>query len=498
MQGTTTEAVAPASQSAYLIAGQQFRTDSSGFAEAIAAAHAEHHRPRCLCLRDGIEMYVARLGNGFIVKRMPNTGSQHAPHCLSYEPPPEFSGLGQVLGSAINEDPATGETTLKLGFSLSRIGGRSTVPAPGSVADSAVSDGTKLSLRGLLHYLWDQAELTRWHPGFAGKRSWATVRRHLLQAAENKIACGGALDARLYIPEVFSVEHRDAISVRRMAHWAHAITPHGKPQHLMLLIAEVKEIVPARYGFKAVVKHVPDQSFALEEQLYRRLGRRFESELALWGAADTLRMLMIATFGVSEGGMPTIEELSLMPVSSEWLPIEDLFDQQLIETLTRQRRSFVKSLRYNLPSERVLANAILTDTGERPIPLYVTHPSTNSKDMGLVAGDFESGAWPAWNWRVGQLPLPQLPSPCRPQESAQSSTLRPSITAGGGSPHRPSPWHPASAPRHSWRYAYLWPHNTVVLSSIARRPRVACGRLYRAAQTGQNPLAGAKKRRFIG
>jgi len=55
-------------------------------------------------------MYVARLGEGFIVKRMPDTGSHHAPDCPSYEPPAELSGLGQVLGSAITEDPATGET----------------------------------------------------------------------------------------------------------------------------------------------------------------------------------------------------------------------------------------------------------------------------------------------------------------------------------------------------------------------------------------------------
>ena len=48
----------------------------------------------------------------------------------------------------------------------------------------------------------------------------------------------------------------------------------------------VKEIVPARYGFRAIVKHVPDQAFAIDEQLYRRLGRRFEAELGLWSASD--------------------------------------------------------------------------------------------------------------------------------------------------------------------------------------------------------------------
>ena len=79
-------------------------------------------------------MYVARLAgtsDGFIVKRMPDTGSQHAPDCPSYEPPPKSSGLGQVLGSAISEDPATGETTLRLDFAMSKMAGRSTVPVSG-------------------------------------------------------------------------------------------------------------------------------------------------------------------------------------------------------------------------------------------------------------------------------------------------------------------------------------------------------------------------------
>ena len=285
---------------------------------------------------DGIEMYVARVGDRFIVKRMPNTGSHHAPNCPSYEPPPEFSGLGEVLGSAIAEDPITGETTLKLGFSMSKVGDRATTPANGSAADSVVSDGTKLSLRGLLHYLWDQAELTRWHLGFAGKRNWATVRRHLLQAAENKIARGCALNARLYIPEVFSVDQRDAINARRIAQCAHALATPGKPQHLMLLIAEVKEFVPARYGFKAVIKHVPDQAFALDEQLYRRLGRRFEAELSMWGTADDLHMVIIATFGVSQAGLPMISGLSLMPVTEQWVPVEDAFELRLVERFVRE------------------------------------------------------------------------------------------------------------------------------------------------------------------
>ena len=406
MQGTTTEAVAPAASAAYLVGGQQFRPDSAGFVEAIAAAHAEHHRPRCLCWQGGIEMYVARLGDSFIVKRMPNTGSQHAPGCPSYEPPPEFSGLGQVLGSAITEDPATGETTLKLDFSMSKITGRSAMPTSDGDSDSVVSSGTKLSLRGLLHYLWDQAELTRWQPGFAGKRTWGTVRKHLLLAAENKIARGDSLRSRLYIPEVFSVEHRDAISARRMAQWSQAVAVPGKPQHLMLLIAEVKEIVPARYGFKAVVKHVPDHAFALDEQLYRRLGRRFESALALWGAAEDINMVMIATFSVAATGIPTIVELSLMPVTRHWLPVEDGFEKQLIERLVADRRSFVKGLRYNLGVGSTLASATLTDCDDGAPLLFVAHAGIDEGARYLQVCD---PLVPVWLWNPSSGAMPSLP-----------------------------------------------------------------------------------------
>ena len=104
-----------------------------------------------MCVIDGIEMYVARLAGtkeGFVVKRMPNTGSHHAPDCPHYEPQPESSGLGQLLGSAISEDPATGETNLKLDFSMSKIAGRSAMPTAGGDSDSVASSDGIASIDG--------------------------------------------------------------------------------------------------------------------------------------------------------------------------------------------------------------------------------------------------------------------------------------------------------------------------------------------------------------
>lgn len=390
----------------YEIAGHRFEIGSRGFTDAIADAHAAHRRPHCLCQAEGVEMYVARLGVGYIVKRMPDTGSHHAPDCPSYEPPAEFSGLGQVLGSAITEDPATGETTLKLDFPLAKMPGRSQMPPAGGDSDSVTSDGTKLSLRGLLHYLWDQADLTRWHPGFAGKRTWGTVRKHLLLAAEDKVARGGSLRSRLYIPEVFSVDQRNAINARRISLWSQAVAVPGKQQQLMLTIAEIKEIVPARYGFKAVVKHVPDQAFAMDEQIYRRLARRFERELALWGAADDVHMVMIATFSVTAAGIPIIVELSLMPATRHWLPVEDGFEKQLVDRLVVDGRSFVKGLRYNLGAGCEIASATLTDCEDSAPLLFVDQSGIEGSGRQVQSGD---PSVPVWLWNPSSEAMPSLP-----------------------------------------------------------------------------------------
>ena len=90
----------------------------------------------------------------------------------------------------------------------------------------------------------------------------------------DKIARGDALRGRIYV-------ERGAINTRRLAQWQHAVAAPGRRQQLMRLIGEVKEIVPARYGYRCVIKHVPDQAFAIDEPLYRRLGLRFDAELAL-------------------------------------------------------------------------------------------------------------------------------------------------------------------------------------------------------------------------
>lgn len=402
---------APESTATYWIGDRRWAMHTPGFADAIAEAYANHQRPRCLCrpAGDGIEMYVARLMNGYIVKRMPDTGSQHATSCPSYELPADLSGLGQLVGTAIVENPATGETALKLDFPLSKLPGRSSQPPAASTSPNIASQGQKLSLRALLHYLWDQAELTHWHQGFTGKRNWAIVRRHLLSAATHKFARGSALQNRLYVPEVFSVEHRDPINARRLAEWTSALAHPGKPSQLMLLIGEVKEIVPSRYGFRAVIKHVPDQAFAIDERLFRQLERRFSGELALWGAFDSIHLVMIGTFCVSYSGLPTIDSLSLVTFTPEWIPVDSPHEAHLVRSLVNCRRSFVKTLRYNLCADTSMASAVLTDLDD-PFELYIATERDTTEECPVEPSSAPDQPARHWVWHPSQQPLPPFPT----------------------------------------------------------------------------------------
>lgn len=131
--------------------------------------------------------------------------------------------------------------------------------------------------------MWRDAELTRWRPGFEGRRSWATVRRHLLASAAIQDPEDQVIRRRLYIPECFRVDDREAIRTRRLASWSRALeasTDDGR----MFLIGEFKKIDPARQNFEMFIKHVPDQAFELPDRLYRWISQGLTDEMSLWGS----------------------------------------------------------------------------------------------------------------------------------------------------------------------------------------------------------------------
>lgn len=393
----------------YRIDDELVRQDDTNLQALLASVHTQKIRPFCLCRALGVEMYISKVEGKYIIKRMPNTGGEHHATCDSYEPPAELSGLGQVIGTAIQENPDDENTVLKFDFSLTKVSGRPAPVPTGEEVHSVKTDGNKLTLRATLHYLWDEACFNRWSPSMSGKRSWYVVRKYLMQAAENKLAKGTNLAELLYIPESFSVEKKDAIHQRRLAKMTRASTRVKGTKSLMLVIGEIKEIATSRYGFKLTLKHLSDTHFMMNEDLHKRLQKRFNTELALWDAIDQAHLITIGTFSVGDTGVVSLEEMALMVVDENWIPFESTYDKSLIEKMCRAGRRFSKGMRYNLASTKPLACIVASDTSPEPTAMYILPPGASDTFSRELTTLMEESKLHSWLWKAGESDLPALP-----------------------------------------------------------------------------------------
>lgn len=393
------------------IAGEVLSESDPALSAAVAAAYRDRIRPLCLCRAPGIPMYVAAMGEQFVVKRMPLSGGQHDPDCDSYEPPVDLSGLGALMGSAIRLDPASGMAALRLEFSLTRTGGRA-APTPGTSESSSVkSEARRLSLRALLHLLWNESGLTKWTSAWAGKRHWWNIRYHLVEAAKTMLVKGRPLSDVLMVPEPFRAENKDAIEQRRAAALSGVQPQKAGPRKLMVLVGEVKEFQPARGSHRLVVKHWPGFPILLDDHSWTRVQARFEAELALWAARDTSHLIVVATFGLNGAGLAIVEEIALMVVAENWIPYESAQELRLVEALATVREQSIKGLRYALPSDQPIVAALLMQHRPRPVAFFIVPVSADDGYEAALAEMIASRPeMDSWIWHAGRGEMPPLPA----------------------------------------------------------------------------------------
>jgi Protein of unknown function (DUF1173) len=114
---------------------------------------------------------------------------------------------------------------------------------------------------------------------------------------------------------------------------------------------------------------------------------------------------------VSDAGIPTIGEMSLMPVTPQWLPIEDSFERQLVERLVADGRAFIKGLRYNVHRDQCVATATLTDTGDAGPLMFVVPPWLEGAAVAEgISGANPRGDAPVWVWQPASEAMPRLPA----------------------------------------------------------------------------------------
>jgi hypothetical protein len=353
-------------------------------------------------------MYISRHGESYLCKRMPNSAQEHTAECDSYELPPEMTGYGAVLGSAIQEGP-DGVTTLNLDFSLTEGGGRAPAATGESEKTEVASDGRKLSLRATLHYLWQQAELNQWAPGFAGKRNWWTVWNRIHAAVRDKATKGFPLAEILYVPEPFRVEAKDEIAARRLAALSKITSGESGKRRLMLLLAEFKELQHTQYGHNLIARHMPDFPLLMDESILRRFSKAFNGELEMLRAHPNFHLMTIGTFSFSELGIASLKRLDVMMADENWLLFEDMYEKRIIDALTAGRRRFDKVLRYNTPANYPQPAFILRDAAPKPAALYIVRPDADEAYYRHLDEQAGRSKYLTWRWELSQNAIPPLP-----------------------------------------------------------------------------------------
>src|SRR6266403_3705244 len=218
----------------FSIEGRTYTSRDPSLQDALARVYDGPERPRCTCQRGGIEMYVAK-HRLYVVKRMPDTGHQHHVTCVSYEPELGQSGLGELIGEAIIErSPELIE--LCVDFPLSRVPGRTTVRGAAQELADINAPRHRMSLRAVMHFLFERAGFNRWYPAMEGKRTQAVLHKHLLEAADGIQTKGVTLLERLYVPEQFHEEHKREIAERRRHKLSVLQSPADNVQFKMALV----------------------------------------------------------------------------------------------------------------------------------------------------------------------------------------------------------------------------------------------------------------------
>ena len=386
-----------------------------GFEAMLRHAHAVRSRPVCLCTPDRPEMYLCAAGGRVFMKRMPGTGHLHDPSCVSFDAPETLTGRGRFANGAISPD-GDGGTRLMLDVPLSvraakaaeddqEEGGQEDEDAGPDAGGAIKSRTRKLGLLGLLHYLWDEADLTKHRPDWTGKRSWSLVHRRLEEAGMRASLRGKPLSNHLFVPPPFRAEMKDDLDRERARFMAGLAARPGRSAALGIVVGTLKRVDETALGRKIVLKHLPEFPLHCDTSMAGRFVDRFGDQIAMADSVPDGHFVVIATF-LPKGNHGVIRTISGMGVTRQWIPFEDHEEVLLIKA--QMSRSFTKCLHYDLGRQAPMASALLLDTDG---PVAVFSPPAPLSDTTVRAFEDAAGAGPLQSvvWQAGQTVQADLP-----------------------------------------------------------------------------------------
>ena len=362
-------------------------------------ARAETRHGLCLCTDPALRLVIRHRSGRYHLAVWPGEGPEHHPECFFHAPErPAHSGRSGYTEQAISHT-VTG-TRIRLGQGLTlRTTPTAEVSKPSAPGSGTGSARRSVGLLGALHYLWESTGLTHWQPGAA--RDWAYCHRRVhvgaLATTVNKLPLGEVL----HTVAPFTRERADR-NEAAFSSWR-----AGLDRRRGLLLGEIKQVDPTRYGVKVMLRHLRHPLFA-RQQLLDRARRSYRSAFVDHPGA---RQVVLALIEQTSRGNLVVVDLAVMLTNQGYLPADSTHEITMADHLTGTRRPFYKPVRYDA-SEAVLPDFVLTDTD----------PHTCVEVLGMLGNEDYARRWqakqahyagagtPLVSWDVDQ-PLPPLPAP---------------------------------------------------------------------------------------
>lgn len=396
-----------------------FQTESGHAKEwksTLRSAHQNKLVVSCCCAGSGPRRFAVRHmsdGDSYHLARYANTGEEHALNCGYYSPNPDKSGLSGYSKGVV-EETSDGDLKIKLALSL-----RKKEPADSGepVPERNGSSGARatkpaMTLLGLLHLLWTEAELNVWSPGMAGKRSTSLIHRRLIKAANKITTHRLRLDAALVAATPISGGDQDKANTAKVSS---AIRNKRRLLVVAPLAAFSQERGEGTTGFLAItgINGVPKLKY--DAETWASVRRRFKRELSAWSQGKKVVAI------VQTDQPKTVDEaqalnIALMVVSDEWVPVDSSYEITIEAKLREEERRFYKPLRFDAETDAVFPDFWLLDLpSNREFPMEV-YGRTDEKYLARkavkthhYAKEYGPNGW--WQWDAASDPQGQAIPP---------------------------------------------------------------------------------------
>ncbi|MCG7202332.1 DUF1173 family protein [Streptomyces arenae] len=332
------------------------REHSTEYGPLFARARAEVGHGQCLCQTPALRLVIrcSRAGR-YHLAGWPGEGELHDPSCGFHKLVSELTGRDSYSTEAINES----DDGVAIRFSAALARKLSAPePVPNATEQREGRARRTVGLLGLLHWLWEESQLNAWHPRWRRRTWWACHARLSEQIAGCSINHEELTEALYVVPpfrEQYARRNIAAFETFRIAR----LKRRGDTQRRGLILGEIRDVKPTRYGIRYALAHHHGALFAttaLDERLRRSYRPAFSSAAEQHGA----RRIGLFLVELSPKGNVRVVDMAAMLVSKLYVPADSSHEVVMANALTDAGRAYVKPVRYD-GSDLVLPDFVLTD-----------------------------------------------------------------------------------------------------------------------------------------